>query len=191
MATLADNHVCPFWLGYFLVNPLRKLMENPFGNLRGLVNHGMTVLDAGCAMGFYSLPMAELVGPEGRVLCVDLQERMVQKLLRRARKKELHMRIEARVCTPDDLNVKDLSGTVDFALASAVLHETPDQSAFLAQLREVLVEGGRLLVLEPAGHVSRRAFGLTLDAADENGLRLQERGRRGYRRTALFVKDRA
>jgi ubiquinone/menaquinone biosynthesis C-methylase UbiE len=46
----------------------------------------MNVLDVGCGMGFFSLPIARLVGETGRVVCVDLQARMIKCLLRRAKK---------------------------------------------------------------------------------------------------------
>ena len=70
-------HVCPFWVGYLLLSPVRKLLTNPDRILEPYIRSGMTVLDAGTAMGFFSLPIARLVGESGHVVCVDLQERMV------------------------------------------------------------------------------------------------------------------
>ena len=153
-----------------------------------MLHEKMTALDVGCAMGFYSLPMAGLVGPEGRVICVDLQEKMVVSLIRRARKKDLHHRIEARVCTETDLNLSDLSNSVDFALASAVVHEVPDPGSFFDQLCSVVREGGSLLVLEPRGHVSREHFQRTVETAEKEGFALVRRGSSGGRRMALFRK---
>lgn len=43
----------------------------------------MVALDAGCGMGFFSLDLARLVGSEGRVVCVDLQGKMIETLVRR------------------------------------------------------------------------------------------------------------
>jgi ubiquinone/menaquinone biosynthesis C-methylase UbiE len=183
---LKDHHVCPVWLGYFLANPLRKVMENPSKNLARHLSEGMTVLDVGCAMGFYSMPMAEMVGPGGKVICVDLQEKMVTNLIRRARKKGLHHRIEARVCTETDLNLSDIAGSVDFVLASAVLHEVPDPPSFFLQLRKVMKEGGYFLLLEPGGHVSREQFRSTVATAEKQGFLLREKGMKGLRRSALF-----
>ena len=45
------------------------------------------MIDAGCAMGFYSLPMARMVGSGGRVICVDLQEKMVRSCSRGQKKR--------------------------------------------------------------------------------------------------------
>ena len=63
-------HVCPPWIGYFLLNPLRKLVENPRGIFEPFVREGMTVLEPGCAMGFFTLPLARMVGPSGRVVAL-------------------------------------------------------------------------------------------------------------------------
>jgi 2-polyprenyl-3-methyl-5-hydroxy-6-metoxy-1,4-benzoquinol methylase len=159
-------NVCPWWIGYLLASPLRRLVYDPRRMLAPWVRPGMRALDVGCAMGFFSLPMADLVGPDGRVLCVDLQERMLNSLRRRARRKGLAERIEPRL-TPadDDLGLADIEGTIDFALAFAVVHETPDASAFLGQTFSALVPGGVLLLAEPRGHVSDAAFEATLAVA--------------------------
>ena len=52
---MADR-VCPWWLGYFLASPIRKLVHDPRSILEAYVKSGMTALDIGCAMGFFSLP---------------------------------------------------------------------------------------------------------------------------------------
>ena len=76
---MADR-VCPWWLGYLLASPIRKLVYDPRSILGAYVKPGMTALDIGCAMGFFSLPLARLAGPRGKIICVDLQEKMLQLL---------------------------------------------------------------------------------------------------------------
>jgi ubiquinone/menaquinone biosynthesis C-methylase UbiE len=46
----------------------------------------MTVLAPGPGMGFFTIPLARLVGPSGRVIAVDLQPKMIESLKRRASK---------------------------------------------------------------------------------------------------------
>ena len=60
------DHVCPPWVGYFLLNPLRKLVESPSKLFNPFVREGMVVLEPGCAMGFFTLPLARMVGPAGK-----------------------------------------------------------------------------------------------------------------------------
>ena len=78
------KHVCPRWLGYFLLCPLRRLGQKPEKILAPFVSEGMTALDIGPGMGYFSLPMAQMVGPGGKVLCVDVQEKMLRSLGSRA-----------------------------------------------------------------------------------------------------------
>jgi hypothetical protein len=49
------HRVCPWWLGYLLVNPLRRLVQNPVALLQPYVAEGMTVLEPGPGMGFFTL----------------------------------------------------------------------------------------------------------------------------------------
>ena len=70
------DHICPWWMGYLLANPLRRLLEEPEKLIGPFVKEGMTVVDYGCGMGFFTLPMARLVGPGGKVIAVDVQEKM-------------------------------------------------------------------------------------------------------------------
>lgn len=162
--------ICPWWLGYFLVNPLRRLVEHPVKLLRPLVRDGMLVLEPGCGMGFFTLDLARLVGPSGRVVAVDLQPRMLAGLRRRAVRAGLAERIETRLAQPDRLGIEDLNSRADLALAIHVLHEVPDQAAFLGELCAALKAGGQILVAEPRGHVSAESFAATLEIARSCGL---------------------
>lgn len=164
------EHLCPWWLGYVLACPIRRLVQSPEGILGPHLSEGMTAVDVGCAMGYFTLPMARLVGPAGRVVAVDLQERMLRTLERRAGRAGLAGRIETRSSSGRDLAVSDLKGGVDFALAFAVVHEVEDPEALLVQAADALAAGGRLLLVEPAGHVSGEDFEATRSAATAAGL---------------------
>ena len=55
------GRVCPWWGGYFIDNPLRRLLHDPEKILRPYATPGMTVMDIGCGMGFFSIAMAKIV----------------------------------------------------------------------------------------------------------------------------------
>ena len=182
------ERVCPWWVGYLLASPIRRLFQKPEEILGAHVREGMSVLDAGCAMGFFSLPLARMVGERGRVLCVDMQDRMIRSLEKRARRAGLIDRIETRVCSATGLDLTDQAVQIDFAVAFAVVHETPDDAAFLSQIHAALAPGGRLLVSEPRGHISADAFDATVRAAEACGFaRVAEPEIRGSR-SALLEK---
>jgi ubiquinone/menaquinone biosynthesis C-methylase UbiE len=172
-----------------LANPVRKLFLNPEEVLKPYVHAGMTVLEVGSGMGFFTLPLARLVGESGRVVCVDLQEKMIRAVKKRATKAGLSDRIELRVNTPTSVCIDDLVEKVDFALVFAVVHEVPDARQFLWEIHRSLRKGGSLLFSEPAGHVSREAFGRTLTTAQSLGFRIADSPKIRSSRSSLWVKD--
>lgn len=168
------HRVCPWWLGFLLANPLRRIVNNPGPLLVPFVTSGMTVLEPGPGMGFYTLELARLVGPAGKVVAVDIQPRMIQGLKRRAAKAGLLSRIDARVAAPDSLGIGDLAN-VDFAFACAVVHELPAVDPFFAEVAAALKPNASLLVLEPKGHVKSAVFEEELKAAARAGFSLAGR----------------
>jgi len=93
-----SHDVCPYWVGYLLISPLRRLFHNPEEILSPFVTTGMTVLDIGAAMGFFTLPLAGMVGPNGKVVSVDVQEKMLRSLQKRALKSKVRWVILSRLC---------------------------------------------------------------------------------------------
>ncbi|MFH1844564.1 MAG: methyltransferase domain-containing protein [bacterium] len=183
-----SHRVCPWWIGYLLASPLRRLFENPNSILAPHVKPGMTVLDLGCAMGFFTLPLARLVGPRGRVVGVDVQERMIETLAGKIHRQKLDRIIETRICAPERLGLDDLAGIVDFALAYHVVHEVPDQERFFLDIAETLRPDGRLLLAEPSGHVSDEELDTELELARWAGLTVQQRDRNRRSTVVLFGK---
>lgn len=181
-------HVCPWWVGYLLASPIRKLIQDPHEILAPHISEGITALDLGPGMGYFTIPMARLVGPRGRVIAVDLQEKMIRSLERRAAKAGLRERIVTRLCGAESLGIDDLAGTVDFALAFAVLHETPDIGRVLKELHRALKQSGLLLIAEPSGHVGEAAFRETLQKAERCGFKTIESPSIRGSRTALLKK---
>ncbi len=164
------RHVCPWWLGYTLLNPIRRWRQQPLAMLRPFVAAGMTVLEPGCGMGFFTLDLARLVGAAGRVVAIDIQPRMLAGLARRARKAGLADRIDARLARADTLGIEDLDGRVGFVLAFAMVHELPDTGRFFRELERALAPGGTILLAEPKGHVTEEAFAAPLALARAAGL---------------------
>jgi SAM-dependent methyltransferase len=183
-----SERVCPWWIGYFLVSPLRRAFQNPARILAPYVRDGMTVLEPGPGMGFFTLDLARLVGTSGRVVAVDVQSRMLDALRRRAAHAGLFERVTTRLVQSGSLGVADLAGQADFVLAFAVVHELPSAQIFFAEAAASLRPGGAMLLAEPAGHVSADAFEDELRAAAAAGLTPQERPSIRSSRTALLIK---
>jgi FkbM family methyltransferase len=183
------DHVCPFWVGYLLSSPIRKLWHNPKQILEQYIEQGMKVLDIGCSMGFFSLPMARMVGNSGKVLCIDIQEKMISCLEKRAKKAGLLDRIIIRVCSDRSLCLDKLNGEIDFALAFAVVHEVPDSSVFFPEIYRSLKPAGRMLMAEPRGRVSAEDFEVSICTAQEYGFKVMDKPCIRSARAAVLQKQ--
>jgi 2-polyprenyl-3-methyl-5-hydroxy-6-metoxy-1,4-benzoquinol methylase len=179
------EETCPVWVGYLISSRVRMLVQNPYRILAPYVQPGATVLDVGSAMGFFSFPMARMVGPRGRVVCVDLQPKMLQVLRRRAARKGLADRIETHASSEDSIGLEGRNGSFDFALAFATVHEVKQPAGFFREIHQLLKPGAALLLTEPKGHVSDTAFERTLALALEAGF--VETGRPEIRRSYAAV----
>jgi ubiquinone/menaquinone biosynthesis C-methylase UbiE len=170
MSNIAERDICPWWVGYLLASPLRRIVHDPVRILAPHIAEGMTVLEPGPGMGFFTLDIARLVGPSGRVVAVDVQEKMIEGLKRRARKAKLLDRIDARLIPSASLVLEDSRETIDFALAFAVVHETPSATRFFADAARAMKANATLLFAEFESHVPKMKFDRLLSAAVANGL---------------------
>ena len=162
------QHTCPVWVGYILLSPFRKLQQNPVRILSPWVRPGMRVMDFGPAMGYFSIPLAKLTGPRGKVYCVDVQEKMLEKLRARSVKHGVDGIIETRLVNKDYSPV-ELQDTLDFVMLFYVVHEVQDKPALFRDIRLMLKKGGKVLFAEPKGHVSAADFTRSLDIARQAG----------------------
>jgi ubiquinone/menaquinone biosynthesis C-methylase UbiE len=135
---------CPYSQRFFVELPhpfitrerLREILEP---------SPGERVLEVGPGTGYYALPMAGWLGPDGRLDVLDVQQEMLDHTLRRATEQGVSnivpTRADARELPyPDD--------AFDAAYLVTVLGEIPDQGAALRELRRVVKPGGRIVVGE-------------------------------------------
>jgi ubiquinone/menaquinone biosynthesis C-methylase UbiE len=166
-----DEHVCPWWLAWTFDNPLRKWLHDPKQVLGPFVKDGMTAADIGCGMGYFSVALAKLVGPSGKVLAVDVQRVMLDLCRRRAIRAGVGDRVRTILAAPDDIMVSDQA---DLVLAFWMVHEVKDIPRFFGQIAGVLKPGGKMLYAEPRMHVSLKRFGEILRHAEAAGFRVSE-----------------
>ncbi len=186
---MAEHRVCPWWLGYLLACPLRRLLQDPESVLTPYVRDGMMVLEVGPGMGFFTIDLARMVGAHGRVVAVDIQSKMISHLKRRLAKAGLLERVDARLAAADSMGLADLTSAIDFVLAFAVVHELTAADRFFAEAAQALKPGGSILLAEPPGHVRVRDFEQQLALAARAGLRLRDRPRLRRSHAALLEKD--
>jgi arsenite methyltransferase len=114
---------------------------NPFS--LGKLRLGERVVDVGCGAGIDSLIAAKKVGPEGRVIGVDMTPSMLEKARNAAEETGLES-VEFREGYAEALPVDD--GWADVVISNGVLNLMPDKAAALEEMSRVLKPEGRLQI---------------------------------------------
>ena len=135
-----------FWARpYALLDPIRRLFEPPQKLIEPYAKNGLVVADLGCGSGYYTFPLAELVGPEGKVYAVDLDKKCIRAIQKKAEKVAYH-NIEAYDSSASDVSfIKDRS--VDFVFAIGLLCSMADsrQSA-VNEIKRMLKSTGQAYI---------------------------------------------
>jgi len=155
MSEERDKRVCPVELAGGLDNSIRRLIQNPQKILSPFISEGITVLDLGCGPGFFSIEIAKMVGDSGKVIAADLQEGMLEKVKHKIKGTYLEKRIKIHKCESQNTGVSE---KVDFVLCFYMIHEAPDVDNLFKELKSILKPNGKILIIEPKFHVSKKAF---------------------------------
>jgi SAM-dependent methyltransferase len=133
---------------------------------------GERILEIGPGTGYYTLDLAEWVGPEGTVEIFDLQQEFLDHVMQRASE---HGVVNINPTQGDATGLPYEADSVDAVVLTAVLGEIPDQGAALREIERVLRPGGRLVVGELFGDPHFTSPGALERAGAAAGLQLESR----------------
>ena len=133
---------------------------------------GERVLEVGPGTGYYALPVAGWLAPDGRLDVVDLQQEMLDHTLARATEQGID-NIAPACADARSLPYPDRS--FDAAYLVTVLGEIPDQGAALRELRRVVKPDGRIVVGELFGDPHMVTHGALRNRATASGLRVDHK----------------
>ena len=136
----------PEFLAGAIDNPLRRRIQPPREMpLRHGIEPGMTVLEVGPGNGRYTVETARAVGPLGKVIAVDIEPKMIERVSRRAQEEGV-TNLEAKTASVYDLPFPD--ATFDAVSMIAVISEIPDPQRALGEFYRVLKPAGTLAFSE-------------------------------------------
>jgi SAM-dependent methyltransferase len=115
-------------------------VANP--HVLGRIEEGATVLDLGCGAGTDLLIAAQMVGPAGHVIGVDMTPAMLERAAASAREMGLADRVELHESLIECLPLQDAE--IDIVISNGVIDLVPDKDAVFAEIDRVLKPGGRL-----------------------------------------------
>jgi len=105
---------------------------------------GDHVADLGAGSGYFTLRLADAVGPHGRVYAVDVDDAMLDHVAKEAAEAGATQVVPLRAA-PDDPNLPD---PVDLVFTSNTYHHLGERVDYLRRLRDDLRPGGRVAVVE-------------------------------------------
>lgn len=106
---------------------------------------GTIVADVGAGSGYFTVPVAKAVGPEGKVLAIDIRQEMLDYIFSRMQAEQLQ-NIELMKVEPDDPMLP--SGGVDLILMIDTMHYIKERTAYGEKLRAGLAPGGKLVIID-------------------------------------------
>src|SRR3990172_4630253 len=136
----------PEFLAGAIDNPIRRRIQPPSEMpLRHGIEPGMIVLEVGPGNGRYTVETARAVGPLGKVIAVDIEPKMIERVSRRAHEEGV-TNLEANTASVYDLPFPD--ATFDAVSMIAVISEIPDPQRALGEFYRVLKPAGTLAFSE-------------------------------------------
>jgi predicted methyltransferase len=130
----------------WLTRPERDAEEQPDRVVRELkIKPGSTVADLGAGVGYFTWRLADAVGPKGKVIAVDIQPGMIERLRQNLADRGI-TNVEPVLGSEEDPRLPPNS--VDLVLLVDVYHELQKPEQTMAHVRRALKPGGRLVLIE-------------------------------------------
>jgi ubiquinone/menaquinone biosynthesis C-methylase UbiE len=124
----------------------RRLTEDPMERLTEIgLKKGMTFLDLGCTLGFYSFPAASIVGEEGLVYALDVNSDFIEYVACKAKNREIR-HIETIVAYAQNTGLSPES--VDIVFLHLVFHDIEDKRKAIREFNRILKANGKLVIDE-------------------------------------------
>ena len=177
----------PQFMANVIDNPLRRKIQPPDETpARHGIEPGMTVLEVGPGNGTYTVATARRVGDRGKVVTIDIEPRMIERVTRRAQTEGID-NIEAKVADVYDLPFED--GFFDAIYMIAVIGEIPEPDKAMRELHRALSPSGTLAFSELLWDPDYPCAGTLIRKAASAGFRLKKKVGNVFYYTLIFEKE--
>lgn len=176
----------PEFMADLVDHPLRRRFQPPDETaMRHGLEAGMRVLEVGPGSGTYTMAAARRVGPQGKLVTVDIEPKMIERVERKAQTEGV-TNIEARVADVYDLPFED--ATFDVVYMIAVIGEIPDPGRAMREFHRVLTQVGTLVFSELLLDPDYPLTGTLIRLASSAGFRLRDRIGNAFYYTLILEK---
>ena len=129
-----------------LDNEHRRKLLPPMDTLLSLeLKVGDIMADIGCGIGYFSIPASEIIGTSGKVFALDISPEMLEEVEKKVVELNIN-NIETILTDGNKLKLK--KHHINFAFMSNVLHEIEDKEKLLEEIKDILVNKGRIAIVE-------------------------------------------
>jgi len=176
----------PQFMANAIDNPIRRKIQPPDATpARHGIEPGMTVLEVGPGNGTYTVATARRVGDKGKVVTIDIEPKMIERVRRRAHAEGID-NIEAKVADVYDLPFED--GSFDAIYMIAVIGEIPEPDRAMRESYRVLSPSGTLAFSEFLWDPDYPRAGTLIRKAASAGFRLKKKAGNVFYYTLIFEK---
>jgi len=165
---------------------IRDFFSSPINILKQIgISPGSYVLDYRCGSGSYTIPAAQLVGPEGKVYAADIHKLAIREIQKKASMRK-HNNIQTILT---ECNTQLPAASIDYVLLFYVLHEFKNPDMIIKELNRVLKAAGSLSVID---HKFSNGKVVSVIGHNAEGLKLTETGPRNDKRKKtllIFTKE--
>lgn len=177
----------PEFMADLIDHPVRRKFQPPYETaVRHGLEPGMTVLEVGPGSGTYTIGAANRLGPEGKLVTVDIEPRIIERVRQRVQAEGI-TNIEARVADVYDLPFDN--GTFDAVYMIAVIGEIPNPARAVEEFFRVLSPSGTLVFSEVLVDPDYPLAGTLIELAGEAGFQLRTRTGNFFHYTLVFEKS--
>jgi len=109
---------------------------------------GMTVAHFGCSLGYFTFPIAQKVGREGKVYALDILNEKIEKIKKRAQLNGINNIFAQRANLEEKKGSKLNDAEIDWVIITNILYQNKNKYRILEEAKRIIKKTGRIMLVE-------------------------------------------